>query len=204
MSLLLAAGGVAPIAYTLTCNAGSYTYTGQAATLTVARKLSLAAGAYLYTGQAATLTVSRNISLAAGAYTYTGIAASLTVARNLALPAGAYAYAGNDATLTYVPGAGAVNYTLACDAGAYAYSGQNATLTYQPGALPIIEIDSHDGFDRKFRKKQQDEELSQTIRDAIYGPAVADPVIAVPEAARELAKLLDDDEEDAMAILLLA
>ena len=74
--------GVGPVNYTLACNAGAYVYTGQAATLAVARRLSLDAGAYVYAGQAA----------------------SLTVARRLSLDAGAYAYAGNDAVLTYVSG----------------------------------------------------------------------------------------------------
>lgn len=136
--------------YTLTCDAGAYTYTGQAATFVFARKLALDAGSYTYTGQPATLAYGRTLSLATGSYTYTGqavtfalerklalavgsysyagVAAVLTLAKKLALDAGAYNYAGNDATLTYSPGAGATNYTLTCDAGAYAYTGNAATF----------------------------------------------------------------------------
>jgi len=99
-----AGGGGSPVNYTLVCAVGAYVYTGQAATLGLARKLSLAAGAYVYTGQAATLTVARRLALDAGAYVYAGQAASLTVARKLALDAGAYAYTGQDATLTYRAG----------------------------------------------------------------------------------------------------
>jgi len=122
--------------YTLVCDVGAYVYTGQAATLTLARKLDLATGAYVYTGQAATLTVARRLALATGAYVYTGQAASLTVARKLSLAAGAYAYVGQAATLTYV--AGKVNYVLTCVAGAYAISGQDATLVYVSGTPTAV------------------------------------------------------------------
>jgi len=131
-------GGGSSVNYTLTCASGSYVYTGQAATLGLARKLSLAVGAYVYTGQAATLTVARRLALDAGAYVYTGQAASLTVARKLSLAAGAYAYVGQDATLTYVPGAARVDYVLACAAGAYAISGKNAGLVYVNNAPPAV------------------------------------------------------------------
>jgi hypothetical protein len=129
-------GGGSSVNYTLTCASGSYVYTGQAATLELARKLSLAAGAYVYTGQAATLVVARNLSLAVGAYTYTGVAASLKLDRKLALAAGAYSYAGLPATLTYVPGAAKIDYVLACAAGAYVINGQDAVLTYTSGMSP--------------------------------------------------------------------
>lgn len=156
-------GGGGAVNYTLVCAVGAYVYTGQAATLGLARKLSLAVGAYVYTGQAATLTVARRLALDAGAYVYagnnatldyvpgrvdyiltcdvgayvyTGQAASLTVARRLALDAGAYAYVGQDAVLDYVPGG--VDYVLACDAGAYAYAGNDAVLTYVQNAPPAV------------------------------------------------------------------
>jgi len=85
---LLPSGG---IAYTLVCNAGAYTYSGQSAELTVARNLSLSAGAYSYVGSDATL------DYVPGAVNYT-----------LECQPGAYVYTGNDAVLTYEPGV--VNY----------------------------------------------------------------------------------------------
>lgn len=115
MSLLLAVDAGGTVNYVLTCATGTYTYTGQAATLSVTHSLVCANGAYTYTGQAATL----------------------NVAHRLACDAGSYAYTGNDATLTYVAGSAAVNYTLACDAGSYAYAGSDAVLTYVPiAAVP--------------------------------------------------------------------
>ena len=152
-------GGGSPVNYTLVCASGSYVYTGQAATLGLARKLDLATGAYVYTGQAATLTVARRLALDAGAYVYTGQAASLTVARKLALDAGAYAYVGQDATLTYVPGAAKIDYVLACAAGAYVYTGQDATLTYRAGVT--VPLGGHFAFDEKKRGKRWKKEKEE-------------------------------------------
>jgi hypothetical protein len=92
------------------------------------RLLALASGSYTYTGQTATLLKSRVLSATAGSYALTGQAASLLHNRVLALSAGVYAYTGQSATLTYTPATGA--YTLTADAGAYTYSGQNASLLY--------------------------------------------------------------------------
>ena len=58
MSLLLAlAHNVAPVDYTLACDAGAYSIAGQNASLSVARTLVCEAGSYTITGKAATLTV---------------------------------------------------------------------------------------------------------------------------------------------------
>lgn len=168
--------------YVLTCAVGAYAYTGQAATLTVARKLSLAAGAYVYTGQAASLTVARRLSLAAGAYSYTGQAASFALERKLSLAAGAYAYAGNDATLTYVPGAAKVDYVLACSAGAYAYAGSNATLTYRAGSVVIPVEQASNWQGSKFpgsRKLTKDEERQERIRLGIIPQQEAEQIAAI-------------------------
>jgi len=82
--------GASPVNYTLVCAAGAYVYSGQNATLTVARRLALDAGAYTYAGQNATLDYVPGVS----ATHYT-----------LDLAAGAYAYAGQSIDLTYVSGA---------------------------------------------------------------------------------------------------
>ncbi len=53
-----ASGAASPVAYTLACAAGAYSYTGVAATLTVVRNYTLvcSSGTYSYTGNNATLT----------------------------------------------------------------------------------------------------------------------------------------------------
>ena len=77
---------------------------------------------------------------------------------------------------------------------------------YFAAPLPIVTIDKHDGFDRKFRKKAHDkedrEDISKTLREAIYGPAVADPVVALPET--EITAKAYDDDEESITMLLLA
>jgi len=108
--------GGSAVNYTLTCAAGAYTYTGQAATLTIGRGLVCDAGAYTYSGQAATLTRGYSLPCATGAYTYVG----------------------NAATLDYVPGATAVDYVLTCDTGVYSYVGVNAELTYVSGEPQVV------------------------------------------------------------------
>ena len=130
--------GATTINYTLTCANGSYSYTGVAATLKVAHRLTCNVGAYTYTGIAASLKVAHRLTCAVGAYTYTGVAASLKVVHSLTCNAGSYSYVGKAATLTYT--AGATAYSLACNVGSYAYTGQVATLTYVPGASPIAYV----------------------------------------------------------------
>ena len=182
-------GGGSPVNYALTCAVGSYAITGQAATLTVgrrmaldagayavagqaatlkvSRRLTLDAGAYTLTGNAATLTVNRRLALDAGAYTYAGQAAALTVARRLALDAGAYTYTGQAATLDYVPGAAGVVYTLDLAAGAYTIAGQNSDLTYTPGAPaappPIAYWDVMLGSSQTPTKKKQRKQELETM-----------------------------------------
>lgn len=173
MSLLLAitaAGG--PTNYTLTCAAGSYTYTGQAATLKVSHSLTCSAGAYTYAGQAATLKVAHSLVCNPGAYSYVGQTATLKVAHSLTCAAGAYNYVGNAAILAYVPGVGAVNYTLACSAGAYTYTGMDATLLYVAGLPKVIYGGSLAGVHyadfvgrrNKARKDLQDEIEQQRLK----------------------------------------
>lgn len=81
------------VAYTLVCNAGAYTYSGQSAELTVARNLALSAGAYSYAGSNATLDY---------------VPGTPTVNYTLDCQPGSYVYTGNDAVLNYQPGV--VNY----------------------------------------------------------------------------------------------
>jgi hypothetical protein len=174
-----AAGGGA-VNYTLACDAGAYSIAGQAATLTLARKLALDAGAYAYSGVAATLNVERKLPLAAGAYTYAGVDAVLNVERKLALDAGAYAIAGVDATLDYVPGT--ANYTLACDAGAYVISGGDAELVYS-GAVPETTQQFSGGF-VPFRRRKSAKEIEQErIRLGIIPATVAQVVTKAAQDA---------------------
>jgi hypothetical protein len=80
-------GAIPPVIYSLTGDAGAYSYTGVAASFVLSKKLIASAEAYSYTGTAATLTY---VSGQAGIdYTLLG-------------GAGAYLYTGGNATFEYV------------------------------------------------------------------------------------------------------
>lgn len=108
----------------LACDAGSYTLTGNAATLTKASALAPDAGSYTVAGNTTTLTVARILTCDAGSYTLTGNAVTLTKASVLLPDAGAYTLTGNDATLTYQQAG-----SLTCDVGTYTVTGFDTTLT---------------------------------------------------------------------------
>jgi len=183
-------GGGSSVNYTLTCAVGSYVYTGQTATLGLARKLALDVGAYVYTGQAATL----------------------TVARRLALDAGAYVYAGNNATLDYVPGR--VDYTLACDAGAYVYTGQDATLDYSAG-VPV-PTGGHFAFDEKKRgkrwkkEKEERDQRREVLVAAFQGlpaevkPVAVEAITGTPAVTIDWAPIVADLERFHAALMQMA
>ena len=71
----------APVAYTLTAEAGSFALTGQDAGLLVGYVLDAGAGAFTLTGQAAGLFHNYILAAEAGAFIFTGIEADLTRAR---------------------------------------------------------------------------------------------------------------------------
>ena len=103
MSLLLAAGSSG--AYTLTCQTGIYSLSGNATTLLKSKFLTANVGTYSISGQNATLAKSKYLPCNFGAYSLNG----------------------QDATLTKTS---AGNYVLTCQTGNYSLTGGNATLTY--------------------------------------------------------------------------
>lgn len=121
--------------YTLTTDAGSYTVTGQAATLLANRQLTTDAGSYTVTGQAATLLANRALALNAGSYAVTGQNPSLLASRKLTADAGSYAVTGQATSLL-------VNRLLSAEAGSYTLTGLEATLTYTPGATYTLTADA--------------------------------------------------------------
>lgn len=113
--------------YTLTADSGTFTLTGQAATLRATRLITAAAGSFALTGQTVGLRVARLLTAASGSYSLTGQSATLRIARRLAATLGTLALTGIDANLIYTPASG---YVLAADSGAYALAGQAAPLLY--------------------------------------------------------------------------
>lgn len=124
--------------YTLTADVGSYSLTGQDASLypTFKRTLVADAASYSLTGQDALLSyipggVDYYMPAEGGGYTSSGQDAGLTVVRKYALPAdvGSYTLNGQDANFSVVR-----NYALVADVGSYTLNGQDAILAYAPGS----------------------------------------------------------------------
>lgn len=136
VAVFKAAAGGSP--YTLTADAGSYSYTGTDTTLRVGRKVSAASGAYTYTGTTATLAVGRVLTAEAGSYAYTGSDATLTytpTAAALTAEPGSYTYTGQDVTFKR-------GLVLSAGGGTYSYTGQDASLTYTPVGAFILTAES--------------------------------------------------------------
>lgn len=105
-------------AYTITANAGAYTFTGTAASLEYGREVAAATGTVTVTGTAASLEVGREVAAAPGAVTITGTAAALYHAAVLVAGAGTYSITGTAAALGTVSTAGLIRGTIRF--GAYA------------------------------------------------------------------------------------
>jgi hypothetical protein len=117
----------APTAYTLTADSGSFSLTGQAASLLKGSLLAAASGSYVLTGSAASLsyTTATGYTLTAdsGVFNLAGADASLLYGRKVAAASGAFALAGQTATLK-------AGRTLAAAFGQFTLAGQAATLSY--------------------------------------------------------------------------
>lgn len=107
--LNVAAGGN----YTLTADVGTYTITGQSATLLRNKVFSADVGSYALTGQNATIT-------------YTPGAANYNIVANV----GTYTVSGQSASLKR-------NKRLSADVGTYSLTGQNATISYSANSITL-------------------------------------------------------------------
>lgn len=130
MSLLLAVTGV-PAAYTLSADPGTYSVTGQSATLVAAYNLNAESGTYSVTGNAATLNASYNLISSSGNYSVTGSDVALTARYELNAGSNSYSITGSSATVT-------ASYNLSADAGSYSVTGVDAILIYVP-AVPAAK-----------------------------------------------------------------
>ena len=127
--------GGSGVNYTLDGSVGTYTLTGQSATVKRGYSLSGAAGTYTLTGQNATVKRGYSLSGSVGTYTLTGQNATVKRGYSLSGNVGTYTFTGQDATATYTPGSGAVSYTLDGLAGVYSLVGQSAEAIYVSGAV---------------------------------------------------------------------
>lgn len=223
------AGGTA---YTLTAANGTYSLSGQAATLLKSKTVAANNGSYTLAGQAATLQKTRILIAAQGAYSLAGQAATLLKSKLMTAANGAYSLAGQAATLTYTAG-----HVLVGSAGSYSLAGQSATLlktsvlSAQTGSLSLagqnallhytgsmVIYDTHDGGEpRKDRYREDKQNRRETLETAwqrefhpvvqavkpIVQPILTHPVLRIsPAISPAIAPLNDEDEEEALWLLL--
>lgn len=108
-------------AYTLTCAYGSFTLSGQAATLKAGRLVTAAQASFTLTGQAANLLHGYTLSLTHGSFTLSGQTAGLTAQRLITAVQASYTLTGQDAAFYR-------GYPLTADYGSFTLTGQDANL----------------------------------------------------------------------------
>ena len=109
--------------------AASYSYSGTAATLTIAPFLV----GYVFSGDDATLTHEvgvKTLPAESGSYSYSGTDASLEHGWEIAVEAASYSFAGQEIT-------GDRTWRLIVEAGSFSFTGTDATLTYVAGELVL-------------------------------------------------------------------
>jgi hypothetical protein len=112
----------------LTAAAGSYAFTGTAATLRVARILTAAPATYAFTGTAPSLERGYEIAADAASYLFMGTAATFRATRILTAEAVSYVFTGTAASLER-------GYKIAADAVSYLFTGSSAALL--PAKVPL-------------------------------------------------------------------
>ena len=119
---MLAIAGAAGGSTTLVADSGSYTWTGQDATLLTDRLISAESGSYSWSGQDAGLLTDHLIPAESGSYAWSGQDASLITDRLISAESGSYAWSGQDAELIK-------STVLTAESGSYNWTGQDATLS---------------------------------------------------------------------------
>jgi len=117
--------------YTLVANSGSYAVTGQAATLLKSKLVTANNGTYAVTGQNAALLRSKLVTANNGTYAVTGQNATLLRSKKITADNGSYAVTGQSATLLKTRILSAAN-------GSYAVTGQNASIVKAGGGFTVV------------------------------------------------------------------
>lgn len=89
--------------------------------------LTAQTGTFSLTGNNATLRVARKITCNTGTFTLTGVNTTLKVGRKLTCTTGNFTLTGNSANLVYTP-TGGPTYTLIAQSGSFSLTGNNANL----------------------------------------------------------------------------
>jgi hypothetical protein len=136
---LTGAAAALPVARIETWAVGTYAVTGSAAAFPVARRILGAAGSYSVTGAAAAVLASRHLLGAAGSYSVTGAAVSFPIGRHLLGAVGSYNVTGAAAAVS-------VARAELEAVGVYAVTGSSASLQvdYVLGATGSYTLSGED------------------------------------------------------------
>lgn len=161
-------GLVSASTYTLTASTGSFTLSGNAAELTVSRKLTASTAAFVFTGNSVNLIVSRKLSATSGSFSLSGNNASLIVARVLSANSGSFILTGNDANLRLIG-----SFILIAQSGTFLINGNSVELIIT-NPIPT-NVQTGDGFrrseaQRTFGKTEQEKqnELLEEEREMVF------------------------------------
>ena len=128
--------GVTVSGYTITAELGTFTLTGNSASLLANRKLTTVVGTFAFTGSAVGLLKGYTLVAVTGIFTLTGNAAGLILARQFTAATGPFILTGNVANLRR-------DYTLTTNAGVFSHTGnvtnliKGRTLTANIGAFTL-------------------------------------------------------------------
>lgn len=117
--------GGGPVNDVITASHGSFTLTGQAATISCQRKIVAAHSTYTLTGNAAGVNTTRYVGCSHGSFALSGQAANIAGQRLISCSHGTYSLTGNAAVIN-------ASRQLACSTGTYVVSGQAAYITTAP------------------------------------------------------------------------
>jgi hypothetical protein len=121
-------------AYSITALNGSYTVSGQTATISRNRALTASNGNYSITGQNASLDFGRVLAASNGNYVVTGQSATLVRGRVLTASNGSYGVTGQSATVSF-------GRLLSAQNGVYSVTGQVVDISVGIPPTPVTAID---------------------------------------------------------------
>ena len=197
-------------AYTLSCAAGTFSYSGGTAGLAFNRVLSAASGTFAYTGGDATLTYTPasgddyTLAAAGGTFSYSSEATGLAFNRVLGAASGTFSYSGGDAnfsrgrTLSAAGGTFAYSggdasflrtYVLSAEGGSFSLAGGDATFTYS--GAPVVEPPKQTGGgkSRKPRKRRYQVEIDGEVHEVESLQEAEEVLAEAAQKATETAKL---------------
>jgi hypothetical protein len=184
--------------FEVTAEQGSYTVTGQDATLLKTTIMQAETGTYTVSGQDALFEIGgtdRVMPAEYGTYAITGNDATLAPAYALSCEHGFYALLGQAASLVYAPPA---TYSLLCEAGSYTHTGNDANLdarrlyaeygTYEVSGFSVRGLPRSNAAGRSSPWKRPRKKYTVEIDGEVFTVESREEAAALLAKAREAAE----------------